>query len=200
MKPNGFINCNERKRGILISMNNKPSIRFKTQFVSSLKVIPLYLKCFSSENQSNVRTFNSPTENWPVALGWRIHRLILCKGLRLPSSPNDCSGYNTKQFNSEVLEYSFIVFAPWSILARSDWALWVKYVELNCVLMLNWIAWNWTVLTFKLRTYAKLNCLKWNCFCILNWIVWNGTIFNIETVLTLNWIAWSRIFFIFKCV
>ena len=25
--------------------------------------------------------------------------------------------------------------------------------------MLNWIAWNRTVLTFKLRTYAKLNCL-----------------------------------------
>ena len=28
------------------------------------------------------------------------------------------------------------------------------------VLMLNWIVWNRTVLTFKLRTYAKLNCLK----------------------------------------
>ena len=187
MKPNGFINCNERKRGILISMNNKLSIRFKAQFVSSLKVIPLYLKCFSSENQSNVRTFNSPTENWPVALGWRIHRLILCKGLRLPSSPNDCSGYsnlrssfismwhkaewmghpmrleltrvsllvklanhyNTKQFNSEVLEYSFIVFAPWSILARSDWALSMGQIR-----------------RIKLCTYAKLNCLKLDCFDI----------------------------------
>ena len=28
--------------------------------------------------------------------------------------------------------------------------------------MLNWIAWNKTVLTFKLRPYAKLNCVKRN--------------------------------------
>ena len=28
--------------------------------------------------------------------------------------------------------------------------------------MLNWIAWNRTVLTFELRTYVKLNCLKLN--------------------------------------
>ena len=25
-----------------------------------------------------------------------------------------------------------------------------------------------TVFAFKLRTYAKLNCLKWNSFCLLN--------------------------------
>ena len=41
-------------------------------------------------------------------------------------------------------------------------------IELNCVLILDWIAWNRTVLTFKLRTYAKLNCLKWNCLTELN--------------------------------
>ena len=57
--------------------------------------------------------------------------------------------------------------------------LWVKE-NINCVLMLNWIAWNRTVMTFKLRTYAKLNCLKWNCFCMLNWIVWK------RIVLTFN--------------
>ena len=54
-------------------------------------------------------------------------------------------------------------------------------IELNCVLMLKWIVWNGTVLTFKLRTYAKQNSLKLNCFCMLNWIVWN------RTVLTFNW-------------
>ena len=37
-------------------------------------------------------------------------------------------------------------------------------IELNCVIMLNWTALNRTVLTFKLCTYAKLNCLKCNCF------------------------------------
>ena len=39
--------------------------------------------------------------------------------------------------------------------------------------MLNCIAWNRFVFTFKLCTYAYLNCLKWNYFCMLNWIVWN---------------------------
>ena len=38
--------------------------------------------------------------------------------------------------------------------------------HLNCVLMLNWIGWNRTVLTSKVCTYAKLNFLKYNCFDI----------------------------------
>ena len=49
--------------------------------------------------------------------------------------------------------------------------------EINCVLMLNWRTGNRTVLTFILRTYAKLNCSKKNCF-------------DTKTVLMLNWIAW----------
>ena len=36
--------------------------------------------------------------------------------------------------------------------------------------MLNWITWNRTVLTFKLRTNAKLNSLIWNCLYALKWI------------------------------
>ena len=43
-------------------------------------------------------------------------------------------------------------------------------IELNCVLMLNCIARKRTFFTFKLRTYAKLNCLEWNCFSMLNLI------------------------------
>ena len=45
---------------------------------------------------------------------------------------------------------------------------------LNCILMLNWIAWHRTVLTSKLCTYAKLNYLKYNFFdinCVLlSWL------------------------------
>ena len=37
----------------------------------------------------------------------------------------------------------------------------IDQTELNCVLMLNWITWNRTVLTLKLLT--------------LNWMVWNRT-------------------------
>ena len=34
------------------------------------------------------------------------------------------------------------------------------FLHLNCVFMLNWIVSNRTVLTLKLRTYAKLDCTK----------------------------------------
>ena len=32
--------------------------------------------------------------------GCRIHRLLLCRGVRHP--PNECPGYDTKQSNAEV--------------------------------------------------------------------------------------------------
>ena len=61
--------------------------------------------------------------------------------------------------------------------------------------MLNGTGWIRTVLTSKLCTYAKLNCLKrtaltFNCewikpVLILNWIVWIRTVW-------LKWIAWNR--------
>ena len=41
-------------------------------------------------------------------------------------------------------------------------------IELNYVFMLNWISWNRTVLSYKLQTYAKLNCLKKNCLHVCN--------------------------------
>ena len=47
-------------------------------------------------------------------------------------------------------------------MGAHDWVLSMGYIELNSVFMLNYIARNRTVLTFKLRTYAKLNCLKCN--------------------------------------
>ena len=61
-------------------------------------------------------------------------------------------------------------------------------LHLNCVFMLNWIVWNRTVLTFKLRTNTKLKCsereLFWrrNCVLILNWIIWNKTVFTLNSV------------------
>ena len=46
---------------------------------------------------------------------------------------------------------------------------------LNWVLMQNWTAWNWTVLTCTLHTYAKRNCFEWIYFSMLNWIEWYKT-------------------------
>ena len=73
-----------------------------------------------------------------------------------------------------------------------DRVLSIGQIELNCVFMLNLIAWNRPVLRFKLRTYANLNCLKWNYFGMLNWIVCNGTVFDIKTLIKLYWIVWNR--------
>ena len=43
----------------------------------------------------------------------------------------------------------------------------MSQIELNFVLMVNWIAGDRTILTFTLHTFAKVTCLKWNCFEIL---------------------------------
>ena len=37
----------------------------------------------------------------PVGWGCRIHRLLLCRGVR-PPPPNECPGYDTKQSDGEV--------------------------------------------------------------------------------------------------
>ena len=88
----------------------------------------------------------------------------------------------------------------WPRVVPPDRVLSMDQIEQNCIPMLNWIVWNRTVLTFKLHTYAKLNCSKWNCFSMQNWIAWNRTVFNIETILMLNWIVWNRTVLTFNCV
>ena len=70
----------------------------------------------------------------------------------------------------------------WPGVVAPDWVLYMGQIELNFVLIRVWIAWNRTVLTLKLCTYAKLIYLKKNCFCIHDWIVWNIIVFYIETV------------------
>ena len=95
----------------------------------------------------------------------------LCREVRLPT-PNECPGYDTKQSNGEVsamLELWGMRFTPslpslpgplWPGEVAPDKILSLGQIELNCVPMLNWITWNKTVLIFKLRTYAKVICLK----------------------------------------
>ena len=89
--------------------------------------------------------------------------------------PNECPWYDTKQSDGEIpvmLELWGIQSTTslpslwgqlWPGVVAPDRVLSMGQIELNCILILNWIAWNRTVLTFKLCTYAKLNCLKWNC-------------------------------------
>ena len=41
-----------------------------------------------------------PIFDCPVGWGCRIHRLLLCRGVRSP--PHECPGYDTKQSDGEV--------------------------------------------------------------------------------------------------
>ena len=87
----------------------------------------------------------------------RINRLHLCRGLDTPPQ----QGYDTKQLDGEVpviLELWGIQSTPsltslsgplWLTVVALDSVLSLVQIELNYVLMLNWIVWNRTVLTFN---------------------------------------------------
>ena len=78
--------------------------------------------------------------------------------------PHECPGYDTKQSDGEGMQSTpslpSIPSPHWPGAIASDRVLSMGQIELNYVLMINWIVWNRTVLTFKLCTNARLNCLK----------------------------------------
>ena len=97
---------------------------------------------------------------------------ISAEGKDAHPTPNECSEYDTKQSDGEVplmLEFWEMWSTPslpslpgplWPEVVAPDRVPSMGPIELNCILMLNWITWNRAVLMFKLHTYAKLNCLK----------------------------------------
>ena len=48
----------------------------------------------------------------------------------------------------------------WLGVVEPESVLCMGQKEVNCILKLNWIAWNRNVLSIKLSMYAKLNYLK----------------------------------------
>ena len=54
-------------------------------------------------------------------------------------------------------------------------------IELNCVLMLNWIVWNWL--------FLHLAVCKQKTELILNWNIWNRTVY-IKMDLALDKLQW----------
>ena len=120
---------------------------------------------------------------------------------------NECPEYDTKQSDGEVpvmLELwgmqstSSLPSLPgplWPGVVAPDRVLSMGKIELNCVLIQNWISWNRTV--FDVETVLTLNWIVWNrtvltfnclwtkTILIRNWIVW-------IRIVWLNWIAWNR--------
>ena len=102
--------------------------------------------------------------------------LHLCRRAR---ASNECSVYDTKQCDGDVpvmLELwgmqsiSSLLSLPgrlWPGVVASDRVLSMGHIELNCVVMLNWIAWNRT--DSGLCTY---HLSAWNNFNLLHNFLW----------------------------
>ena len=101
--------------------------------------------------------------------------MLLCRGVIPP--PNQCPGYDIKQFDDEVpvmLWFWEMWSTPslpslpgplWPGMVPPDMVLSMGQIELNRTLMLNWIVWNRNVFW------------HWNCILMLNWIAWNRTVY-----------------------
>ena len=93
---------------------------------------------------------------------------IFAEGLE---SPNKCPGYDTKQSDGEVPVIQELWRMPstpllpslpgplWPGVVAPDRVLSTGQIELSCVLILNWIAWNRTVYMYKM--YLALNKHTW---------------------------------------
>ena len=145
----------------------------------------IYKSDLSYENKKEILLSCScvkKTVYCPVGWGCRIYWQHLSRGVRPP--PQRVSWYDTKQSDGKVpvmLELWGMQSTP--LLPSLPGPLWPGVVapdkgpiyglnRTNGILMLNWIVWlnrmawnrnvfdNLTVLTFKLRAYAKLNYFK----------------------------------------
>ena len=109
----------------------------------------------------------------PVGWGCRIHWLRLCRGVRTPpQKKNECPRYDTKESDGKVpvmLELWGMWSTPslpsllgplWPGVVAPDRALSMGQIELNCILMLNWTAWNRTV--FDIETEFFKIALFWH--------------------------------------
>ena len=144
-----------------------PQISYFTAHRHLREWIFYYIRLSYSHHMHYITSYKT---SFPVGWGCRIHRLLFCKDVRPPT--NDFIGYDTKESDNEAL----VMLELWGmrgipslpslrgqvrhVVEVPDRILSMGQIELNCELVFNWIASNRFVLTFKLRTYAKLNYLK----------------------------------------
>ena len=135
-----------------------------------------------------------PSVVCPVGWGCIIHWLLLYVGVNLQ---NNFPGYNTNESDGEapvMLQLWGMKSTPslsslscplWPRVVALDRVVSMGQIELNFLLMLNWIALNRIVLTFgwltlldRIEMILFFFFLHWNCVITLNWIV---CVFHIET-------------------
>ena len=90
--------------------------------------------------------------------------------------PNACLGYHSKLSDGEVpvmlelwgmqstLSLPLLPDPLWPRVGAPDRVISLGQIELNCVLMLNWITWNRTAFTSKLLTFWHLTMCKQNLY------------------------------------
>ena len=134
------------------------------QFITNV-ICYFSTKCCAAEK---LLSFTLREDSCPVGWGCRIHRLLLCWGVR-PPPPMNVLIYDTKESDGEVpamlelwgMQRTFALPSLPSPLCPGvvalDRVLSMGQKELSCVLMINWTVWNRTV---------------W-----LNWIVCNRTVY-----------------------
>ena len=59
----------------------------------------------------------------------------------------------------------------WPEMVAPDRVLFMSQIELDCILMANWIVWK--------ELFLHLAVCKQKTILIVNWIVWNRTVFDI---------------------
>ena len=138
-----------------------PSVFFSSCLVCEIGGNWQYSCCFV---RFCIQDLQKPS-SWPSWLG-----LHLCKRVR--TYLNRCSEDDTKQSYVEVpvmlelwgmwstVSLSSLPGPLWPGMVAPDKVVFMGQIELKCRLVLNWITRNRTILIFKLRTNAKLSCLK----------------------------------------
>ena len=139
--------ASSKNQHLIKTLLKKELCTFRTSWGKSI--------CFLLFLQYGYKVFTQPEHHYcPVGWGCRIHRLLLCRGISLLHPTNECPRYDTKQSDGEVpvmlvlwgmQSTPFIVIAPKSTLAWSSNTWSMGQIELNCIIMINWIAWNRTV-------------------------------------------------------
>ena len=166
----------------------------KPDKTAAVRPLTSYLSNYPSKRNKTCRALlekQGRTSEWvslmnacPVGWGCRTHRLPLCRRTVLNERP----GNDTKQCDGDVpvmLELwgmrsttllSSLPSPHWPGVLASDRALYMGQIELNCVLILNWIVWNRNV--FVIETELTLNWIVWIRTVWLNWIALNRNVFD----------------------